>query len=61
MAPSWRSHHQLATGRPETGAWEGDEGRAASPDTGQQGGCRMHDAFAVTMTFNTGGEAGGGH
>ena len=25
------------TGRPETGGWEGDEGRSVSPDTGQQG------------------------
>jgi hypothetical protein len=25
------------TGRPETGDREGDEGRSASPDTGQQG------------------------
>ena len=25
------------TGHPETGGWEGDEGRSASPDTGQQG------------------------
>ena len=25
------------TGRPETGGREGDEGRSASPDTGQQG------------------------
>jgi len=25
------------TDGPETGFWEGDEGRFASPDTGQQG------------------------
>jgi hypothetical protein len=25
------------TGCPETGDWEGDEGRSVSPDTGQQG------------------------
>jgi hypothetical protein len=25
------------TDGPETGFWEGDEGRSASPDTGQQG------------------------
>jgi hypothetical protein len=25
------------TGRPETGNWEGGEGRSVSPDTGQQG------------------------
>jgi hypothetical protein len=25
------------TGRPETGGWEGGEGRSVSPDTGQQG------------------------
>jgi len=25
------------TCRPETGGWEGDEGRSVSPDTGQQG------------------------
>lgn len=34
------AHNQLSsqtTGRPETGGWEGGEGRSVSPDTGQQG------------------------
>jgi hypothetical protein len=30
------------TGRPETGGWEGGEGRSASPDTGQQGELSQH-------------------
>jgi hypothetical protein len=30
------------TGRPETGDWEGGEGRSASPDTGQQGELSQH-------------------
>jgi hypothetical protein len=30
-------HSSQTTGRPETGGWEGGEGRSASPDTGQQG------------------------